>query len=284
MVCAEVSNFRVQPGLRLLSNACPPIPEELVTARRAPTNLSLLTDQNARPGAASTTASRPISIEPWERGSAAPYLFLILQADRPLGPSARFCLRGTEEVVIGRSSEREGVRATPGAGGRSTWSVPDTWISSTHAIIRRSAGGWSIEDAKSKNGTLVNGRPTQTAALADGDLIELGQTFFLFRESLATWPTSPDFVDTSGLRPTAPGLVTLVPPFAEELKRVEAIAPSSVSVVIRGETGTGKEVAASAIHQLSGRRGPFVAVNCAALTKTLVESELFGYRRGAFSG
>jgi transcriptional regulator with GAF, ATPase, and Fis domain len=131
---------------------------------------------------------------------------------------------------------------------------------------------------------LVNGRPTQTAPLADGDLIELGQTFFLFRESLATWPTSPNFVDTSGLRPTAPGLVTLVPPFAEELKRVEAIAPSSVSVVIRGETGTGKEVAASAIHQLSGRRGPFVAVNCAALTKTLVESELFGYRRGAFSG
>jgi transcriptional regulator with GAF, ATPase, and Fis domain len=79
-------------------------------------------------------------------------------------------------------------------------------------------------------------------------------------------------------------LVTLVPLLADELERVEAIAPSSVSVVIRGETGTGKEVAASAIHRLSRRPGPFVAVNCAALPRTLVESELFGYRKGAFSG
>src|SRR2546421_2953283 len=62
------------------------------------------------------------------------------------------------------------------------------------------------------------------------------------------------------------------------------MARSRVPILVRGETGTGKEVIASAIHQLSGRPGRFVAVNCGALAPNLVESELFGYRKGAFSG
>jgi len=57
-----------------------------------------------------------------------------------------------------------------------------------------------------------------------------------------------------------------------------------VPVVLHGPTGSGKEVAARALHQLSGRAGAFVAVNCGGIAKTLVESELFGYRKGAFSG
>ena len=61
-------------------------------------------------------------------------------------------------------------------------------------------------------------------------------------------------------------------------------ARSQVPVLVSGETGTGKELIASAIHQLSGRPGPFVAVNCGAIAPNLVESELFGYRKGAFSG
>jgi transcriptional regulator with GAF, ATPase, and Fis domain len=62
------------------------------------------------------------------------------------------------------------------------------------------------------------------------------------------------------------------------------VAPSPVSVVVAGETGTGKEVIARAVHALSGRSGDFVAVNCGALPENLVESELFGHRKGAFSG
>jgi len=68
------------------------------------------------------------------------------------------------------------------------------------------------------------------------------------------------------------------------MRELAAVARSQVAVVLQGETGTGKEVVARAVHALAGRPGPFVAVNCGALPDTLVESELFGHRRGAFSG
>ena len=68
------------------------------------------------------------------------------------------------------------------------------------------------------------------------------------------------------------------------LQQIEKLAPSEASVLILGESGTGKEIVARHIHAHSGRKGPFVAVNCGALTATLAEAELFGHEAGAYHG
>jgi DNA-binding NtrC family response regulator len=210
-----------------------------------------------------------------------PYLFVALECDRPLAGSSRHRLTGTRQVLLGRGNERVAVRDLPA--GTLTLRVPDRWMSSQHARLQPGPEGWVIEDADSKNGTLVNGVRYQRAVLCDGDLVELGHTLFLFRSSLPTASGDPLDLEDSHLA-SHPALATFSPWLEEHLQGLVKIAPTGISALITGESGTGKEVAARALHDLSGRPGAFAAINCGAVPQTLIESELFGSKKGAFSG
>jgi len=81
------------------------------------------------------------------------------------------------------------------------------------------------------------------------------------------------------------GIIASGPEMLTVLRNIEKMAPTDVAVLLRGESGTGKELLARAVHKLSARaREPFVPINCAAIPETLLESELFGYEKGAFTG
>src|SRR6266404_6427156 len=214
-------------------------------------------------------------------GKGQPYLFLTLRCDRPLEGGARFSFQGADQVHIGRGGALQ-VERQQGETSSIRISVPDGRMSSRHARLQRVLGEWMIEDADSKNGTFVDGKRVTSSPLADGALVELGHSFFIFREPLPR--AEPALLEQRALKPSPRGMATLSPVVAVELERVTTFARSQVPVLISGETGTGKELIASAIHELSGRPGPFVAVNCGAIAPNLVESELFGHRKGAFTG
>ena len=199
-------------------------------------------------------------------------LALALDCQRVVDRPVRLSLDRIAEVEIGRGAKRAFHRD----GGRLRIDVPDRWASQVHVRLMRSGEGWVFEDAGSKNGSRINGQRAARATLADGDVVECGGTFLVAR--LAEGPV-PDLE-----QPTGWGVRTISPALERELAILPKIARSRVPVVVRGDSGTGKEVVASAIHSLSGRGGPLVAVNCGAIPDTLIESELFGSRRGAFSG
>ena len=227
---------------------------------------------------ASQTISRELT--PPASGGV-PHLFLGLVCDRLSVPSIRICLRGVEEVSIGRGDLNRGGERSAGEA-RLALSIPDDRMSGDHARLRRVMGRWIVEDSRSRNGTLLNGRRIDREVLEDGDLLELGHSFFVFRAAIAPASGGP-ILCSDELRRAAEGFETLLPSLAREFVRAETIARTSIPVVLRGATGTGKELIASAIHALSGRRGAFVPLDCGALSPTLLQSELLGHCNGAFS-
>ena len=212
--------------------------------------------------------------------AAAQHLFLVLTCHSPGGASVRIPLGGVDQLVIGRSELEPGSAPQVRREGTEVLvAVADDRMSGKHAAIRRMLGDALIEDLQSLNGTVVNGRRIEREPLRDGDLIELGHTFFLFRAAVTSGLEAAPIEDAA-----APAFATLLPALAADFRRAEAIAPSRVPVLIRGETGTGKDMVASAIHALSGRSGRFVAVNCGGLSPSLLQSELQGHCKGAFTG
>jgi transcriptional regulator with PAS, ATPase and Fis domain len=210
-----------------------------------------------------------------------PRLIVAMECQRPLVAGLRVALRDADEVVIGRGPAREVRRR-----GRTVeLTLADHEMSRMHARVRRQIGGWEVTDLGSKNGTSVNGEGVARATVADGDVIEVGSIMLVFREEgpqVRGHDASDRDLATEAAAPAA--LRTVALEFERRCVNLARIALSTVPVIVHGETGTGKELAARAIHELSGRRGAFVAINCGALPRTLLESELFGYRRGAFSG
>jgi transcriptional regulator with GAF, ATPase, and Fis domain len=144
-------------------------------------------------------------------------------------------------------------------------------VSRRHAALCRDEAGFLLLDLGSRNGTRLNGQPVKLARIAPGDVIRLGA-----HVAVVTSNTVPFSELAAGLF----GGGTLQRAIAE----LDVAARSDLPIVLEGQTGTGKEVVARAIHRWSGRAGEFIGVNCAALPENLAEAELFGYRRGAFTG
>jgi DNA-binding NtrC family response regulator len=149
--------------------------------------------------------------------------------------------------------------------------IDDADVSRRHARLHWEGAELVLTDLGSRNGTFRNARRLERAPVRLGDVLRWGGTLALLTDQPG--PTSE----------LAPGLIA-GPLLRASLSEAERAAPSDLPVILEGETGTGKEVVARTIHGWSRRSGAFLAVNCAALPEALAEGELFGYRKGAFTG
>jgi len=185
---------------------------------------------------------------------------LVVIAERALRAHA---LPATGVVTIGRTQDAD-------------LQLDDPSISRRHGRLHVGAQ-IEYEDLGSANGSRIGDRklaPNERVALAAGDCLELGDVMVVLQPRAAAQetPAPPRFViDDAAMK---------------QLHRIiDRIAVGSISVLLLGETGVGKELTARTIHDRSPRAaGPYVSLNCAALSEQLLESELFGYEKGAFTG
>lgn len=180
--------------------------------------------------------------------------------------------RGDEHVMahdhlrIGKSKDNDFV-------------LDDETVSRFHCEIIREPRGFLLRDKKSTNGTLLDGAEVREAFLRPGAIVTVGKVELKVRtysERVEVLPSEKRFFGEA---------VGESLPMREVFGLLERLAPSDVSVLLGGETGTGKDTLARAIHAESRRaKAPFVIVDCASVVPSLIESELFGHEKGAFSG
>ena len=180
--------------------------------------------------------------------------------------------RGTEFVIagdvirIGKAPENDLVLA-------------DETVSRVHFEIVRDAKGYLVRDHNSTNGTFLDSAEVKEAYLRAGSVIKAGEVelkFTPFEERIEILPSEKEVLGE---------MVGKSPAMREIFGLVERIAPTDATVLIEGETGTGKDMIARTLHLLSPRADkPFIVVDCGAVAGTLIESELFGHEKGAFTG
>jgi len=173
---------------------------------------------------------------------------------------------GGKEVTIGSQQDNYCV-------------LNDPTVSRHHAVIEEAGKGYVLRDVGSTNGTYLNEIRIKEAYLEYGSVIGLGNTrlqFVPLEERVEIPPSEEDyFGDVFGRSLEMRRIFTML----------KKISPSDITVTIEGETGTGKELVARGIHFSSQRaRGPFVVIDCGSISKNLMESELFGHEKGAFTG
>ena len=201
-----------------------------------------------------------------------------------LSPTGRLELPSLEIVVVDGPDRGLARRLGPGGmrigtGAASDLLLTDRTVSRLHCELRSIDGSIRILDSGSTNGTFVDGVRVYVAELAAGASIRLGETV------LSVNPVGERLTIELSARHRFGDVIGA----SAEMRRLygilEKVAPTDSSVLIQGETGTGKELVARGIHDASPRaRFPFVVVDCGAIAENLIESELFGHVRGAFSG
>jgi DNA-binding NtrC family response regulator len=180
--------------------------------------------------------------------------------------------RGVEKLL-------EGTRISIGTSSKNDLQLTDTTVSRRHCEIVVRNDRYAVRDLDSTNGTFVNGTPVVEVFLAPGARLRLGDTEVLF-EPKKKWERVNDtevnsFGDLYGSSRPMRGVFAML----------AKVARTDLSCILVGETGTGKELAARALHFNSARAAkPFVVVDCGAISQNLIESELFGHEKGAFTG
>jgi transcriptional regulator with PAS, ATPase and Fis domain len=185
-------------------------------------------------------------------------------------PEARATFRLREqETAVGRDPGLEGL------------TLDHATISRRHAAFTWSAtrGAHAVHDLGSRNGTTADGvaATAEPRPLVHGSLVRLGDTVAVYEQDDDRDAPDPPAVSREAIPGVAAGVRRL-----RALVARAAIDPAAALII--GETGTGKERLAGEVHRLSGRAGKLIAVNCAALSPELVESQLFGHVKGAFTG
>ena len=152
--------------------------------------------------------------------------------------------------------------------------VEDRFISSKHLKVTRREGCFHVMDLNSTNGTFLGSARIFEVEVPLNTVFRVGETELIL-EPLSLGRQAQSFHGIIGDDPSVRQLVELI----------ERVAPSTAAVAILGESGTGKELVARALHVCSPRAGQaFIPINCAAISKELIESELFGHEKGAFTG